>query len=239
MRQVPASQADPIGIVGDGRVARHVLHYLNLLGRPVRSWSRRGLDIPPHEALADCRTVLLLIRDDAIEPFVRAWPALGEKRLVHFSGSLQTDTAEAAHPLMTFGPDLYDLDTYRRIPFVLEDGGAPFSALLPGLPNPWFTVPRAARPYYHALAVMAGNFSSILWVRLLDQLEQRFGIPASVAHPYLAQVTANLLANGRQALTGPLVRGDERTIAANLTALEGDPFHAVYLAFARIHEHHP
>ena len=36
-----------------------------------------------------------------------------------------------------------------------------------------------------------------------------------------------------RALTGPLARGDAATIAANLTALEGDPFHEVYSAFAR------
>ena len=46
---------------------------------------------------------------------------------------------------------------------------------------------------------------------------------------------ANLLADGRQALTGPFTRGDRATMAANLSALDGDPFQAVYQAFARIH----
>lgn len=63
MRQVPALDAVPIDIVGDGRVARHFLHYLNLLGFSVRAWSRRAPAAGPTEALASCRTVLLLIRD--------------------------------------------------------------------------------------------------------------------------------------------------------------------------------
>jgi len=222
--------------VGDGRVARHFCRYFHLLGRPFLAWSRRTSTVPPPEALASCPTVLLLIRDEAIEPFVGAWPALRDRRLVHCSGGLVTPVAEAAHPLMTFGPELYDLDTYRTIPFVLDSGGTPFPQLLPGLPNPFFTIPAAERPCYHALCVMAGNFSSLLWLKLFEEMQTRFAMPASAAHPYLLRTMQNLLADGRRALTGPFSRGDDRTIAANLQSLAGDPFQAVYLAFARIHE---
>jgi hypothetical protein len=239
VRQVPARDAPSFGIVGDGRVARHFHHYLTQLGLSVRSWSRRAGSTPAPDALAPCRTVLLLIPDGAIVPFVEAWPGLAHARLVHFSGALVTSVAFGAHPLMTFGPDLYDLETYRAIPFVVDEGGPPFEDLLPGLPNPSFAIPAAARAYYHALCVMAGNFSTLLWQKLFRELETRFGIPASAAHPYLAAITANLLADAGRALTGPLSRGDAATIADNLRALEGDPFHAVYSAFVRAHDHHP
>lgn len=233
MRQVPAFDATPIGIIGDGRVARHFRHYLNLLGLPVHTWSRRGSSAPPADVLAPCRTVLLLIRDAAIVPFIDAWPALRERRLVHFSGSLVTPAAEGAHPLMTFGQELYDLATYRSIPFICDAGGTPFDELLPGVPNPSFTIPAAGRPYYHALCVLAGNFSTMLWVKFFDELQHRFGIPADAAHPYLARLAANVASDGGRALTGPLARGDVETIEANLKALEGDPFQSVYSAFAR------
>ncbi len=235
MRQVPAHGAAPIGVIGDGRVARHLLHYFTLLGIPFRTWSRSTPAHGPADALAPCATVLLLIQDAAIVPFIAQWAALRTKRLVHCSGSLVTDAAEAAHPLMAFSRELYDLDTYRRIPFVLDSGGTPFGELLPALPNPSFTIAAADRPYYHALCVMAGNFSTLLWRKLLDELAGRFGIPATAAHPYLAQISANLLTDPGGALTGPLARGDQETIAANLAALEGDPFHGVYAAFARAH----
>jgi hypothetical protein len=231
MRQVPE-----FGIVGNGRVARHFHHYFQLLRIPVLAWSRSEAGPSPPEALRSCGTVLLLIRDEAIAPLVGAWPDLRAKRLVHFSGSLVTPVAEAAHPLMTFGPDLYDLDAYRAIPFVLDAGGTPFAELLPGLPNPSYAIPAAQRPYYHALCVMAGNFSTVLWQKLFDELETRFDIPASAAHPYLARVAANLATDAGRALTGPLSRRDARTIAANLDALEGDPFQAVYSAFVRAHD---
>jgi hypothetical protein len=226
----------PIGIVGDGRVASHFQHYLRLLGNPVRAWSRRREVSSPVDSLASSKTVLLLIRDGEIESFIRRWPALLEKRLVHFSGSLSTSFAEAAHPLMTFGPDLYDLGTYCSIPFVLDEGATPFDELLPDLPNPWFTIPPRERPYYHALCVMAGNFSTLLWLKLFEELHGRYGIPASAAHPYLAQTATNLRVNPRAALTGPLCRGDMKTVDANLKALAGDPFDAVYAAFVSAFE---
>lgn len=242
MGQVPAIGASPIGLVGSGRVARHFRHYLDLLGLPFRTWSRRESSAAPPEALASCDTVLLLIRDAAIVPFIEEWPALGHKRLVHASGSILTSVAEAAHPLMTFGPHLYDVDEYRAIPFVLDAGGTPLPRLLPGLPNPWFTIPREERPLYHALCVMAGNFSTILWLKLFDAFEARFGIPRSAAFPYLRRMTANLVTAPDEALeilTGPLARRDTETIAANLKALEGDAFHAVYAAFARAYDQRP
>ena len=233
MRQVPHADTAPIGIAGDGRVARHFIHYFTQLGLEVRTWSRRAGPANPLDAFSTCSTVLLLLRDDAIEDFVNAWPALRSRRLVHCSGSLRTEVAESAHPLMTFGERLYDVELYRRIPFIVEAGGTPFRCLLPGLPNPSFAIPAEQKGYYHALCVMAGNFSMLLWARLFDQLEARFAIPATAAMPYLEQVTANLQSDGGRALTGPLVRDDAGTIAGNLRALDGDPFQAVYAAFAR------
>ena len=237
MGQVPAFNAAPIGIVGDGRVARHFHHYLSLLGLPVRSWSRRIPGAGPVRTLDSCRTILLLIADSAIVPFIEEWAPWPDKRLIHFSGSLVTKAAEGAHPLMTFGHALYDLATYRSIPFVLDAGATPFHELLPALPNPSFTIPSSDRPYYHALCVLAGNCSTLLWLKLFDELRNRWRIPASAAHPYLARATANLMTDPGGAFTGPLARGDAETIAANLKALDRDPFHGVYAAFVRAHAH--
>jgi hypothetical protein len=235
MRQVPHPPS-PLGVVGDGRVARHVLHYLQLLGLPAETWSRRECARDPVDTLASCPTILLLLRDAAILPFIEAWPALRRARLIHFSGILVTSAAAAAHPLMTFGDRLYDLATYRRIPFVVDAGGPPLAELLPGWPNSSFSIAPADRPAYHALCALAGNGSSLLWLKLFETLETRFGIPAAAAHPYLSQVTANLRDDGLRALTGPLVRGDRGTIRTHLEALAGDPFRDVYAALVEAYD---
>jgi hypothetical protein len=237
MRQVPDPSPVPFGVVGNGRLARHVSHYFHLLGLPFRSWSRRSAGVPPPQALAGCGTVLLLIRDDAIGPFADAWPALRGHRLVHCAGGLRVPGIAAAHPLMAFGDGVYDLSTYRSVPFVLDQDGPPFGDLLPGLPNLSYRVPAEQRAYYHALCVMAGNFTTLLWQKLFDELQARFGIPPSAAHAYLRRVAGNLAADPAGALTGPLARGDTRTLDANLHALAGDPYQAVYAAFVRAHAH--
>lgn len=228
-----SSALAPIGIVGDGRVARHFVHYFGLLGIPARTWSRRAGAASPVDALAGCGRVLILIRDSAVIPFLEEWPALKAMGPVHFSGNLVTPLARAAHPMMTFAERLYDLETYTSIPFVIDAGGPAFAELLPGLPNPSFTIDPAQRPYYHALCVLAGNGSTLLWAKLFDEFANRLGLPPGAAHPFLKQVAANVALNPARALTGPLSRGDDTTIRSNLAALEGDPFQGVYQAFVR------
>jgi predicted short-subunit dehydrogenase-like oxidoreductase (DUF2520 family) len=150
---------------------------------------------------------------------------------IHFSGSLVTRKAYGAHPLMTFGPELYTLEKYLAIPFVVDEKAPLFSDLLPGLHNPNVRLSEKQKAKYHALCVMAGNFSCILWQKLFTGLGQEFGIPPHTADMYLRQQTENLLTNYQGALTGPLARGDEATIARNIRALDGDPFKKIYEAF--------
>jgi predicted short-subunit dehydrogenase-like oxidoreductase (DUF2520 family) len=83
---------------------------------------------------------------------------------------------------------------------------------------------------------MAGIFSCILWQKLFDVFEKDFGMPPAAAHPYLQQMTENLIAEHRIALTGPLARNDRETIARNLKALEGDAFQDIYRSFVRAYD---
>ena len=173
----------------------------------------------------------MLISDHAIEPFIEKHPFIQDKTLIHCSGCLQTPLAFSAHPLSTFGYHLYTLETYKKIAFITETKQPPLTQLLPGLPNASYPVDPHAKPFYHALCVLSGNFTTLLWQKMFNELEATFSIPKQAAYPYLQQITKNLIDNPDSALTGPLARGDHKTIAQNLKALEDDPFQAVYLAF--------
>lgn len=218
-------------IIGRGRVARHFLHYLSLLKIPCAQWDRTKKDSRLLELAAGATHALLLVSDGAIEAVARRTPA---KMRVHFSGSLTTPLAQGAHPLMTFGETLYTLEEYKKIPFVVDKDAPDFAKLLPGLPNPHVRLSPELKAKYHALCVLAGNAGCMLWQKLFSSLEKEFGIPASTAHPYLQKQTENLIADYKTALTGPFARGDQETIARNLKALEGDPFHAVYKSIAEV-----
>lgn len=226
-------QVPEYAIIGAGRMARHFCHYLHLLNIPYQQWSRK-VD-PAHtklEAIIDrCNPIVILIHDGAIKSFISQHPFLQRKTLVHFSGSLRTELANSAHPLMTFSNELYSLNDYQKIPFVFEKGRLSINELLPGLSNPSFEIPVDLKPFYHAMCVMSGNFTALLWQKFFTELETVFKIPKEMAFPYLKQISLNLQKDSLSALTGPLVRKDQATIQANLQALANDPYQKVYQAF--------
>ncbi len=220
------------GLVGRGRVAHHMARYLEFEGQRVTTW-HRGLSSRPADALSAADIVLLAISDDALVGFIADHPTLGNLPLVHFSGSLTIDGAAGFHPLMTFGPESYDLETYRSIPFVVERGGPLFKEIFPHLRNESHIIDPELKPLYHALCVLAGNFTTLLWLKAMDDFEMRLGLPRELLRPFLERTAANTLAHGRAAMTGSLERGETGTIERDLQGLAGDPYRQVYAAIAR------
>jgi predicted short-subunit dehydrogenase-like oxidoreductase (DUF2520 family) len=222
----------PCGIVGGGRLARHLSHYFRESGIAVRSWTRAE-PISPDEALGDVPVVLVLIADDAIAPFIESQPALRSRVLVHCSGSLVTPLAHGMHPLMNFGPDLYGMAVYWAIPFVHDAGGPGIRDLFPSLPNPSFALDPARKPLYHAMADLAGNLTPMLWEQLFLAFETQLGLPREAAMMYLKRVVDVCEGPSPFPRTGPVARGDRRTVLRNLEALGDDPVRAVYEGFVR------
>jgi len=226
-------------LIGDGRLARHLSCYLEQLGLAHAPWSRRMHaegQCPELNALVHSRThALLAISDGAIEPFISAHPELGSAVCVHFSGRLSSPLAIAAHPLFSFAGTLYDRELYERIPFVIERGAPPVASLIPGLKNLSFFIEPERRSRYHALCVLAGNFTTLLWRKFFFELDCELGIALEHALPYLESVTRGLAGKGAP-LSGPLSRGDQATVQRNLEALKGDPFEEVYRAFVSAYE---
>ena len=228
-------------IVGGGRIARHFSQYFHLLEIPHTRWTRdRGssfntfaladAELRLRETIDGADRVLLLVSDNAIGVLLKQYPFLHDKQLIHCSGALSFPGVVGAHPLMTFADELYELETYQSVPFMLETGHD-FTELFPGLPNPDFGISVEDKARYHAMCVMAGNFSQILWKAVSDRFEQQLDLPTESLHPYLNQLVANFVQSPESALTGPLVRNDVQTIERNLNALAGDPLQDLYRAF--------
>lgn len=231
MRQVPSYL-----IIGNGRVARHFSHYFSLLNIPIKAWCRQDPIENLQEALNSVTHILLLINDQAIDTFIDQHLTETSAIKIHFSGSLLSEKAYGAHPLMSFAQDLYELKQYQEIPFVMDHDAPDFVLLLPGLPNFHARLNKAQKAKYHALCVLSSNFNCLLWQKLMQSLEQEFNLSREFARPLLRQCTTNLLLNPETALTGPLVRDDFETIAANLAALEDDPFQNVYKSFVSAYQ---
>lgn len=220
-------------LIGSGRVSSHFQHYFRLLGLDFTMWKRSDVDLAAivHESTH----VLFLISDTAIEKFIKQHEELFKSKiLVHFSGALSTPLAESAHPLMTFAKgEVYELETYKNIPFVTESGRKNFAEILPGLANPHFTIDTDKKTLYHALCVMSGNFTTLLWQKAFHDFEEKLGLPKEILLPYMDQIVANLKNDLQAALTGPLARGDKSTIQKHLQTLGHDPFAGVYRAVVK------
>lgn len=233
MRQVPCNYL----IIGNGRLAKHMCFYLNLLEIPYQHWFRQS-HVPLDSIITPISHVLLCINDAGIDSFIQNHATLlRTKTIVHFSGCHVSASAWSAHPLMTFHDALYAAEFYPTIPFIIEQEGPTFAELLPGLPNPHGVIAQNNKAYYHGLCVMANNFTTILWQKLFLDFGTKLSLPATIAIPLLQRTAANLTQDYDTALTGPLLRGDTSTLEKNILALRNakDPFEKIFTAFTHLY----
>ena len=221
-------------IVGNGNVSQHLQHYFKIKNINIANWSRkseRSFSVKLSED-TDIEIVLLAISDKAINPFLEKHKDILKKKIcVHFSGALNTMLAYGFHPLMTFSKNsLYKLEMYESILFV-QDNSMPFSEIFPSLNNNCIKIDPEHKGYYHALCVMANNFTTLLWSKFFNEMQTRYKAPLDNLMPFLNQTLNNLKKDHKKALTGPIARKDNITIQKNLDALKTDPFYEIYKGF--------
>ncbi len=231
----PTPSQGIVGVIGDGRCAQHLLRYLRYLEVNCRQWSRR-LEAGNKVGWADlaiCSTLWVAISDDALTAFCAAKrPSLPQARWFHTSGALEVEGVVGLHPLMALSDTPVSYSTYEKMALVTTQGEEVIRTHFPFLPNPVCTIRPEDRARYHALAVVGGNFSTLLWQETLQGMKA-LGLEAENIVLYAEQVTANLKAAPATALTGPLARRDRQTIDKNIAALKGTPLESIYRAFAK------
>jgi predicted short-subunit dehydrogenase-like oxidoreductase (DUF2520 family) len=167
----------------------------------------------------------------------------------HSSGALASDELKSlrqggaavasVHPLMTFVSG--SMPSLIGVPFAMEgDAAAVRSArqVVRALGGEAYTIRKQYKAAYHAW----GAFASPLFVAMLvtaEQLARKAGLSAVEARkkmlPMLRQTIANYeTLGGAGAFSGPIVRGDAKTVRKHLQAVREVPEAAdVYLALAR------
>lgn len=220
------------GIVGKGRLAGHLIHYFRLKNMHVVQWYR-GQTRTPEQALSTANIILVLIKDDEIESFIKQNKWLKNKIVIHCSGSLVTKLAQGFHPHFNFTQLLYKEETYEKIPFVIEKGKHNFRELFPELNNLSYEIAKKDRPLYHALCVLSGNFPTILWQACNTTYMKKLKLPDSFFVPYIQNCVEQFAEDPENALTGPLARGDKVTIQKNIKALKGSPLQDIYKVFVK------
>jgi predicted short-subunit dehydrogenase-like oxidoreductase (DUF2520 family) len=206
-----------IAIIGAGRMGRALNAALRAADRPATEPLGRCPD------LGATPVVLLCVPDAEIAAAAAAVPRLPGRLVGHVSGAttlapLGDHEAFSMHPLMTVTGEGADLAgagaavagaTARALAFAHE--------LATTLGMTPFTVPDADRAAYHAAASIASNYL----VTLQAAAERLLGHDRDVLVPLVRATVENWarLGPGR-ALTGPIARGDEETVARQRAAVE-------------------
>jgi predicted short-subunit dehydrogenase-like oxidoreductase (DUF2520 family) len=213
-------ELDSIAVVGPGRLGTALAAALRAAGLTVHGPLGRG------EPLGDPTAVLLCVPDgeiaaaaDAIEP----GPLVG-----HCSGATGLDVllvrheAFALHPLMTVPAG--------APPTVFAGAGAAIAGSTPRALAVAEALARAAgmtptrvaeadRAAYHAAASIASNFLITL-EGAAERLAATAGVERALLAPLVRAAVENWAAEGAAAaLTGPIARGDEATVARQRDAV--------------------
>lgn len=199
--------------------------------------------------------ILLTVPDDAVGAAAAALAGadLRGRGVIHTSGALDAGplavlaAAGAAvgslHPAFPFATRAVHAPL-AGVTFAVEAEDARLRgwllALVAALGGRALLIPPGGKAAYHAALVLVSNYTVTLYalgLRLLAGLGADPAAAAQALNALLAGTTANLGALGvPAALTGPLVRADQGTIAAHLDALDrADPEAAqVYRLLGRL-----
>lgn len=228
--------ASSVLIIGSGNLAKHLNHYFRLLSKVPHSW-HRGESVESLNALLNqATTVALAISDDALADFRADFLNHFTGKIIHFSGAKNVENTICCHPLYTFSKELYDLETYKKIPFAVT-GANSLQNVFEFLPNPFFSILESQKALYHACAVSSGNFINLLIQHTFSLLKSNLMVDAKHFEPFLNQSLANAIANPGSSLTGPFVRRDVETIRTHLEVLENSPLHEIYRSFLSTYDH--
>ncbi len=221
-------------IFGAGRVGASMAAYWRDLGHEVAIASRTDSRAAILKAGGGATLVAAAIPDDGLAGWAADWrEAFPGSARIHFSGAQIVPGVFGYHPLYSFPRHALPPQTVGAIAIAREASAPPFAEILPGARNPEFVADAQDRAFYHALAVLSGNFAAHLWNETATAFAGRFGADAEpIFGPYLESVVARFRESPQSSMTGPAARRDRSSVAANLKALEGDPrLSALYRAF--------
>lgn len=224
-------------VFGPGRVGGNFAAYARHLGHEAKliSHAEAATETEKCRALiGEADIVAAAVPDSALAEWARTWrESLGDKPAIHFSGALLIEGLLSYHPLYSFPAAVLAPETLQAIAFAREEKAPSFADILPGAPNPDFVVKAKDRAYYHALAVLSGNFAAYLWNESAKAAASRLEIdPGTVLASYLAGVVERFRESPFASLTGPIARHDRASVEANLAALSDEPrLKALYQTF--------
>ena len=219
----------------DQQVARH----LGLVARPI------GDPMPEADLL------VVAVRDDAIREAARslAEGATLVPRAVHLSGLAPVGVLDplreggldtgAFHPLQTLPDWRTGSEALRgaHVGITAQEGLAEIlERLAVSLGCRSFRIEDEVKALYHAAAATSANYVLTV-LAVAEALYRKAAVEPAVARPLVEQVVANAFELGIEgALTGPIARGDKRTVRGQVEAVDrhAPELSEAFRSFARV-----
>lgn len=228
-----------ITIIGAGNVATQIGFSLRMAGHTITQVFSQTqasaqalankLDCPfttDIKALRQSDFALIAVKDDAIEEVEKhIWFAK-----IHTSGSKHLNCLNGKNTGVLYPVQSISIDkniTFSEIPICIEANNKAFlksiKSLAESISNKVHLMHSEQRAYLHLSAVLACNFSSLMYV-LSQEICQIHHIPFDFLKP-LIEETAKKIQHipPSTALTGPAKRGDFKVINQHLDLLSSNP----------------
>jgi predicted short-subunit dehydrogenase-like oxidoreductase (DUF2520 family) len=241
---------DRVFILGAGRAGRSLARALRAGGVQIVGLHGRHASVAegitagaPPSSLGSATSVLVTVRDAQLDGALATLVSgrlASQAVVLHASGSADpeglTPLRAAGHPCGTFHP-LLALSDPAHAPQALrgawigidgdDEARRVSERLAAAVGAHVLYIPTGEKARYHAAAVFASNFPTVLMC-LAEELLRDVGIAPDIAgpalHPLFASAVENLRSGaGASALTGPIVRGDVDTVKRHLSALRVHP----------------
>lgn len=134
------------------------------------------------------------------------------------------------HPIFSFSEPVMDVKNFRGTYCAFEGSKEAFDRLLPllnAIEGKVFAIEKKNKPIYHAASVFSSNYLVTLLAMAKD-CYSRAGLPDKLAENLTLALMSQALDKAqrlkpKQALTGPLQRGDIVTLKEHLSALKPFP----------------
>lgn len=229
-------------VVGPGRAGGALLaaapaaghHILGVLARRPEAVPAGLVALRWDLPLPDADLVVVAVRDDAVGEVADRLTSLltGSPVVAHLSGALGVTALAplaaaglrtgSVHPLQTL-PDAARgaaalAGAWAAVGGSDETAVARLEGFARSLGLRPFLLADEARPAYHAAAAVAANFV-VTTLAAAGDLARLAGVPFEAFRPLVEAVIRNVFEVGPEAaLTGPVARGDARTVASHLAA---------------------
>lgn len=158
-----------------------------------------------------------------------------DKLFVHMSGALSSEILQvlkqkgghvcSVHPLQTFSDTKKAVEDLKNAYFSLEGDVEKVLPIIKTMGNPYLTLTKQQKTKYHLSACIFSNYLVTLMdfaSRMLEDIgiEEEKGLEAM--RPLIDATLSNIYSKGTQkSLTGPIQRGDTKTLEKHMSELKG------------------